>query len=122
MFDLQDESIRDLAEVMLIFTSGYLLFDAFNILYGNAVKGAGDTKFVMWAGIALGWLAFAIPCIAAYMIFSGEWAINFFGEESSRNICVWSLWWICDIYIAMLGGVFYWRYRRGKWTKMSVIN
>ena len=122
MFDLQDESIRDLAEVMLIFTSGYLLFDAFNILYGNAVKGAGDTKFVMWAGIALGWLAFAFPCIAAYMIFSGEWAINFFGEESSRNICVWSLWWICDIYIAMLGGVFYWRYRRGKWTKMSVIN
>jgi MATE family multidrug resistance protein len=38
MFGLESEYVRDLSKTMLIFTSGYLLFDAFNILYGNAVK------------------------------------------------------------------------------------
>lgn len=122
MFDLQSDEVRELSRIMLIFTSGYLLFDAFNILYGNAVKGAGDTKFVMWAGIALGWLLYALPCVAAYILFSSQWAIDLWGEAVARRICVWSLWWICDIYIALLGCTFYWRYRRGKWKSMSVIN
>lgn len=121
MFDLKDEKVIHLARIMLIFTCGYLLFDAFNILYGNAVKGAGDTKFVMWAGIALGWLTYALPCMAAYFLFSSQWATDTFGLEKSRDICVWSLWWLCDIYIMLLGGTFYLRYRHGKWKKMSVI-
>lgn len=122
MFDLQNEKVRHLARIMLIFTCGYLVFDAFNILYGNAVKGAGDTKFVMWAGISLGWLLYAVPCTVAYFIFSGNWAVSNFGTDGAKDICVWVLWWICDIYIILLGLTFYLRYRSGKWKKMSVIS
>ncbi|MBE6388587.1 MAG: MATE family efflux transporter [Lentisphaerae bacterium] len=122
MFDLGSDKVRHLSRIMLIFTSGYLLFDAFNILYGNAVKGAGDTKFVMWVGIALGWLLYALPCTVAYFTFSSQWAIGYFGMEAAQNICVWTLWWICDIYIILLGGAFYLRYRHGKWKKMNVID
>ena len=75
----------------------------------------------MWAGVAMGWILFAIPCAAVYRIFSGEWAVAQFGAESAQNICVWALWWICDIYIVLMGTVFYLRYRRGKWKTMSVI-
>ena len=122
MFDIENEEVRQLSKTMLIFTSGYLLFDAFNILYGNAVKGAGDTRFVMWAGIAIGWLLYALPCTAAYMLLSSQWALDTFGEAKARYLCVWSLWWICDIYIILLGMTFYRRYRRGKWKTMNVID
>ncbi len=121
MFDLSSDHVRYLARVMLIFTSGYLLFDAFSILYSNAVKGAGDTKFVMWAGILLGWLVYALPCALAYWIFSGGWAVEKFGAEKAQNLCVWVLWWICDLYIILMGTVFYLRYRGGKWKTMNVI-
>ena len=122
MFDIENEEVRQLSRTMLIFTSGYLLFDAFNILYGNAVKGAGDTRFVMWSGIALGWLLYALPCSLLYWFLSGNWAITALGEEKARYFCVWGLWWICNIYIALLGSTFYLRYRHGKWKTMSVID
>jgi MATE family multidrug resistance protein len=122
MFDLENANVMRLSRYMLIFTSGYLFFDAPNILFGNAVKGAGDTRFVMWAGIALGWVIFAIPCIAVYMFFSGQWAISHFGLDTAREINVWTLWSICNFYIAMLGATFYCRYRHGKWKKMNVID
>ncbi len=123
MFDLKENTnVLRLAGIMLIFTSGYLFFDAINILFGNAVKGAGDTRFVMWAGIALSWLLFAIPCIAVYYTFSSRWAIEKFGEFTAGEINVWTLWGICNFYIATLGATFFGRYRHGKWKSMSVIN
>ena len=122
MFDLQDEEVLRLSRIMLIFTSGYLFFDAINILFGNAVKGAGDTRFVMWAGIILGWVLFAIPCLAVYYTFSSSWAIDKFSDATAQEINVWSLWSICNLYIAMLAATFYWRYRKGKWKSMSVIS
>ena len=122
MFNLESESVRHLAKIMLIFTSGYLLFDAFNILYGNAIRGAGDTRFAMWIGIAMGWLLFALPCSAAYWYFSGSHALGVFGSERAQELCTWTLWWICDIYIIQLGSAFYLRYRHGKWKTMNVID
>jgi MATE family multidrug resistance protein len=120
-FKLPDGEIKDLTRIMLLFTAAYMFFDAMNILYSNAVKGAGDTYFVMIAGILLGWLTFAVPCTGAYWFFSGEYAIARFGAESAQNICVWTLWAIMDVYIFLLGMVFYYRYKRGKWKTMSVI-
>ncbi|MBE6399257.1 MAG: MATE family efflux transporter [Lentisphaerae bacterium] len=122
IFKLPEGEVRSMTRIMLIFTVGYLIFDAANILYSNAVKGAGDTYFVMVAGILLGWLAFAIPCIAAYWWFSGEAAISYFGSDRAQTWCWWVLWSICDVYIIMLGSIFYARYKQGKWKKMSVIS
>jgi len=122
IFKLPEGEVRTLTRIMLIFTVCYLIFDAANILYSNAVKGAGDTYFVMMAGILLGWLAFALPCIAAFWWFSGDWAVNHFGRAGAERWCLWTLWTICDVYIIMLGTIFYARYKKGKWKKMSVIS
>jgi MATE family multidrug resistance protein len=122
MFGLESEYVRDLSKTMLIFTSGYLLFDAFNILYGNAVRGAGDTRFAMWVGISMSWLLFAIPCAAAYCYFFSDSAIALFGTERTQYLCPWTFWWICEIYIIMLGSALYLRYRQGKWKSMTVID
>ncbi len=120
-FNLPDGEIKHLTKVMLLFTAAYMFFDAMNILYSNAVKGAGDTYFVMISGMLLGWLVFALPCAASYWFFSGNYALEHFGAELSRTICVWSLWAIMDVYIFLLGVIFYARYKHGKWKKMSVI-
>ncbi len=120
-FNLPDGEIKHLTRVMLIFTAVFMFFDAMNVLYSNAIKGAGDTFFVMLAGMLLGWLTFALPCTAAYYFFSGNYALEHFGAEHARELCVWSLWTIIDIYIFLLGVIFYARYKHGKWKKMSVI-
>lgn len=120
-FNLPDGEVKYLTRVMLLFTAVFMFFDAMNVLYSNAVKGAGDTYFVMVSGMLLGWLTFALPCAAAYWFFSGNYALERFGAEYAKTLCVWTLWTIIDIYIFLLGVIFYIRYKHGKWKNMSVI-
>lgn len=95
----------DYARKFLYFISAYLLFDGIGIIYGNAIKSAGDTKFVMWVQIVVAWGFFAIPCILC-QIFGGS---------------VWWLWSILVLYIILLAIIFYTRYRMGQWKYMKVI-
>lgn len=122
LFDLQSAHVRHLSRIMLIFTTFYLLFDALNVLFVNAIKGAGDTRFAMVSGILLGWAAYAMPCLAAYWLLSGDRAAEYFGREAANSICVWTLWGISEAYICLLGLTYLIRYLRGKWQDMSVIS
>ena len=90
---------------MLYFISAYLIFDGINVVYSNALRGAGDTKFPMWVMTAVGLLGFALPCLVLYL----------------KGFPWWSLWIIFDCEILLLGVIFTLRYRGGKWTKMRVI-
>ena len=95
-----------LAKQILYFVAAYTLFDGTFIIYGSAIKGAGDTAFSMWVGSFMAWFLYAIPCsIAAYM-----------------GASIWTLWSILVIYIVTESAIFYWRYKRGRWEKMSVID
>ncbi|MCI5779008.1 MAG: MATE family efflux transporter [Lentisphaeria bacterium] len=119
-FNIQEESVRHLTRIMLIFTSAFMLFDAMNVLYSSAVKGAGDTFFVMITGILLGWLGFALPCALAYWFFSGTGAAML-GAERARSFNVWTLWSILVVYIGLMGSIFYIRFKLGRWKSMRVI-
>ena len=90
---------------MLLFISAYLVFDGVNLTLSNALRGAGDTSFTMWAFAAVGLGLFALPCVILFSL-SAPW---------------WSLWVSLDLEIFLLSIVFFIRYRQGKWTKMSVI-
>jgi MATE family multidrug resistance protein len=96
---------RLMAMKFLRFIAAFLLFDGFFILYNNAIKGAGDTKWAMITGIIMAWGAFAVP---SYLIY-----------KYTSN--VWYLWTLMVFYIALSGFMFYRRYRKGKWKFMSVI-
>ncbi len=100
----QLESIA-IAGVMLYFISCYLFFDGINLVLSNALRGAGDTRFTMYAMSLAGIFCFATPCIVFYHL-GFPW---------------WALWLAMIFDIILLGVVFTIRYLRGAWTKMRVI-
>ena len=94
-----------LAADFLKYIAAYLLFDGLFIVYNSAIKGAGDTRFAMVAGVTLAWALMVLPCLVAYRLGAGPHL----------------LWGIFICYVMISGLVFFARYRAGHWTSMSVI-
>lgn len=98
--------IMDLGIILLRFVAVFVLFDAMNLVFSGALKGAGDTQFILWTTAVLSCMVMIIPVYLALEIF---------------NAGLYTAWVIVTIYIAALGLTFYLRYRYGKWKEMSVI-
>jgi multidrug resistance protein, MATE family len=98
--------IRSITVVLLKFVAVYSLFDSLTIVFSSAIKGAGDTKFVMLVMGVLSLLLLDIPSFVAFEIFGAG---------------IYTGWTIASIYIILLGVVFYIRFKGGKWKKMRVI-
>lgn len=103
--DAAQVEVMRLARIMLIFVAAYLFGDGLVLVYSNAVRGAGDTKYIMYLTTIMAWGFFAIPCLIM------RWA----------GCSVWWLWGTLSVYILLFGWLCYQRYRGGKWTKMKVI-
>ena len=99
-------SIRQLAIVLLRFVALYSIFDAMSIIFSSAVKGAGDTRFVMLTELFLSVLVMVIPSYIALVHFS---------------LGIYSGWICATAYICALGIVFYARFLNGMWKEMRVI-
>ncbi len=110
-----------LTKIMLYFITAYLLFDSTGILYGSAIRGAGDTKFSMWIGSTYAWGLYGLPCLIVYLIFSSRFMMEKLGTELANAVNLWTLWALCVLYIMALGVTFYLRYRGGAWKGMKVI-
>ena len=98
--------IADLTAVLLRFVAVYTLFDAFTIIFSSAIKGAGDTRFVMWMILCMSLGLLVVPSFVA---------ITWLGAT------VYTCWAIASVYIMSLGVAFFLRYRQGKWAAMRVI-
>jgi MATE family multidrug resistance protein len=92
--------------ILLRFVAIYSLFDAMNIIFCSAIKGAGDTRFVMLMTVILSVFILILPVYVAIEIL-----------ESGLMIA----WVFATVYVAMLGITFYARFRGGKWESMRVI-
>lgn len=99
-------AIAHIATVLLRFVAVYTLFDAFNIIFSSAIKGAGDTKFVMYMIVVLLLAVLVIPTSIAVL-----WL----------NASIYVCWAIASTYVAALGIAFFLRYRNGRWETMRVI-
>ena len=97
---------RDIAILLLRFLAIYMLFDAMYMLFTAALKGAGDTRYVMLVSIALSWALMVAPAFVALTFFDAD---------------VYVLWSFLCIFIVVSGVVFYVRFRGGKWKLMRVI-
>jgi len=103
------ESFRDiypLAVFILRFVAVYSVFDTLNIIFSSAIKGAGDTRFVM---IIIFMLSLFVLVIPTYL---------------SVVIMAWSItvpWIIATLYLTLLGFAFLFRFLGGKWKDMRVI-
>lgn len=97
--------LRRLTVVLLWFVAGYCLFDAANIIFVSAIKGAGDTWFVFYTS----------ACLAVCMVL-GTWAGVRWG--GGRLLFAWSA---LLLWILLMGVVYGARFWQGRWKTMRVI-
>ena len=104
----QMEAMRPIAKTLLYFVSFYCIFDTGNIIFSAALKGAGDTRFVMYISIILNWLIMVIPSWAAVTFLKG-------------NARLYVAWFALSGYVCALAILFFLRFLAGKWKSMRVI-
>lgn len=97
--------VSNLVPMLLRFVALYCLFDSMNLVFSFALKGAGDTRFVTLVTVSLVWPIMVLP----------SWASWYF------EIGLAGPWTAASCYIVTLGIVFLWRFRKGQWKTMRVI-
>jgi MATE family multidrug resistance protein len=100
------ERIRHLTVILLKFVAFYSLFDTMNIIFASAIKGAGDTKYVMYMIVVVSIGALVGPSYVALIVYHGN---------------IYVAWTIATIYVVLLGFSFLRRFLGGKWKSMRVI-
>jgi multidrug resistance protein, MATE family len=102
----QYADIMALGVVLLRFVAAFSFFDALNLIFSSAIKGAGDTRFIMWT---IGALSLGVMIIPVYV------AVAVLGAG------IYAAWTLATVYVWALGMAFMLRYRQGKWKRMRVI-
>jgi MATE family multidrug resistance protein len=97
--------IRPIAVVGLRFVAVFSLFDTLDIIFSSALKGAGDTRFIMSVALLVSTVVLVIPSFIALVLLEAGIA--------------WG-WGILTAYIIVLGFTFLFRYKGGKWKSMRV--
>ncbi len=98
--------IMRLGVPLMRFVALYCFFDALNLVFSGALKGAGDTRFIMWT---IGSLSLGVMIIPVYA------AVEILGAG------VYTVWILATVYICGLGVAFLLRYLHGDWKRMRVI-
>jgi len=99
--------VKSLAIVLLRLAGLYVLADATHIIFGGALRGAGDTRFLMWNAIVLHWCVLTIPGV----ILIKTQVINVVGA--------W-IWLI--FFLIVMSGVMILRFRGDRWSAIKVIS
>jgi MATE family multidrug resistance protein len=102
------EEIRPAVTVLLRFVAAYSVFDAMAIVFGNAIRGAGDTRFSLLFTFVTGWFLMALP---AWL------AVQYLPPTPRLSAC----WWAATANISVLGVGLLLRFQGGKWRSMRVI-
>jgi MATE family multidrug resistance protein len=92
--------------ILLRFVAVYSVFDTMNIVFCSAIKGAGDTRYVMLVTVILSVFVFVMPVYLAVVVF---------------ELGLMIAWVFATAYIILLGFIFYLRFLGGKWKTMRVI-
>jgi multidrug resistance protein, MATE family len=101
----QFEQTRELTLLLLRFVAAYCIFDAMQIIFVGALKGAGDTIFIMVTA----------ACVSATSLALGLAGERWFGWE----VIGW--WGVLTGWIFALGAIYLLRFLQGKWKTMRVI-
>lgn len=84
----------------------FILFDAVGIVFVDALRGAGDTRFQMITGSALAW-CFFVPGIYCLVNISRSGLMAVWG---------WAL-----AYVMLLAGVYGFRFNAGRWRTINIL-
>ncbi len=97
--------LRATTAVLLRFVAAYCLFDAMNVIFASALKGAGDTRFILAATL----LITPIPLATA-------WA----GMQFAGGGLIWC-WVVATLWVCSAGLLYGGRFLHGRWRHMRVI-
>jgi MATE family multidrug resistance protein len=98
-------AVRDLAATLLLFVAAYNLLDATQMIFVGALKGAGDTQFLMRVSFVLAIL------LATFSYLSVEvWRFEVFGA-----------WTLVVFWCLIAAAAYAVRFWQGKWRQMRVI-
>lgn len=99
-------SIAVTGSTLLRIVAVYVFMDALYMIFVGALRGAGDTRFIMWS---IGLASLAVMVLPVYI-----------GIEHFQMGVYYA--WICTtMFVASLFILSSWRYRQGKWQEMLVV-
>jgi len=90
---------------MLRLASLYVMADALFLVFGGALRGAGDTFWAMCISVTFHWVLVAV-LFTLLRIFS---------------VSAFAAWFMLCIIFMMFSCVIYLRYRSGKWRSLRVV-
>jgi len=99
-------AIREAGIILLRFVAAYLFFDALYMVCIGVLKGAGDTRFIMWS---IGLLSLAVMILPIYI------GVEVFGAG------LYYAWSCATLFVFFLFVASFWRYQQGRWKKVRVI-
>jgi len=105
--DATDVDVIRMGHVLLICAAVFAGFDAVNIVLSGALRGAGDTKWMMIC-MFIGSYFVSLPLAWLFGIKFGLEAIG--------------AWIGATIYIILLSGVFFWRFHGEKWRHINIFS
>lgn len=104
--DPTDESLAaiEIARDLLGFVAIYVILDATQLITAGALRGAGDTWFVLLAGFG----------VSAFAILLGIW-----GEPDENGLRWW--WWVVTLWVWLLAAAMLGRFLQGRWKRMRMV-
>ncbi len=99
-------AVVELGTRLLYFVAAYSTIDASNIVFISALKGAGDTRFVLWIMLFLAVTVLVGPSYVACVLLGKG---------------IYTAWAILTLYVVVLAVAYWLRYRAGHWRSMRVI-
>ena len=93
--------VLPLATVMIRLAAVYVLADATTLVFSGALRGAGDTKWVMYASIAIHWIMVCGVFIAVKIL----------------QIKPITVWFMFVLFVLSLGVTMFLRFHSNKWQK-----
>ena len=98
-------TLRNTTVILLRFVAAYCLFDAMCVVFTGALRGAGDTRFIMVTSLVLT----PMPVAAAWV------GIHFF------DLGLLWCWVVITLWICALGVIYFARFLQGRWRHIRVI-
>jgi len=104
--DVVFNEVFDAARLLLFFAAGWGLMEATNAVLSGALRGAGDTHFVMWFHTAVAWGFFALGEALIVLVF---------------ELNVFAAWGWAIAYFLLLAAGWILRIRSGRWKRIELI-
>jgi len=100
------EEMYPLGRWLLVMMAAWGVADAVNVVVAGALKGAGDTRFVMFYSGLMAWC----------LLVPGQWVLVFLKHEGILVSWAW-----LTFYIVVMAAGFFHRFRAGRWRSIEVL-